>query len=50
MHYYLQKGIAPDTILGLSNRERSFYTASMMLGIEEKAEEYNAILGGNGGK
>ena len=40
MHYYLQKGLALDYLLNLSNQEKLFLKASMDLGFEEKADEW----------
>lgn len=46
MHYYLQKGIAPDTTLSLSPIEQVFWTASMKLAIEEQAEMMKKMMNG----
>lgn len=48
VHYYLQRGFAPDTILSLSQREKMFYMASMILQTEETAAQYKTLLGGKG--
>ena len=45
LHYYLQKGIMPGSILSLSSIEQEFYMASMLLAIEEHAEQINAMTG-----
>ena len=40
MHHYLQKGKDLDYLLNLSNQEKIFLEASMILSFEEKAEEW----------
>lgn len=37
LHYYLQKGIAPEEILNRSYTERLFYYASMSTALEEES-------------
>lgn len=48
VHYYLQKGFAPDAIINLPYYEKLFYTASARLHEEETAAQYKAIFGGEG--
>ena len=40
LHYYLQKGIMPDKILGLSPLEQSFFMASINLAREEDEKKW----------
>ena len=46
MHYYLQKGFAPEQILNLPFREKMFYKASMALAIDEEVQKAKAMSGG----
>ena len=36
MSYYLEKGIEPEKILNLTNREQDFYLASALFWAEER--------------
>jgi hypothetical protein len=47
LHHYLQRGILPEKIIGLSARAKEFYTASMLLYFEEEKEKWGAA-GGDG--
>jgi len=40
VHHYLQKGLSLDYLLNLSNQEKIFLEASMMLSFEEKSKEW----------
>ena len=43
--YYLQKGHSINSLLSLSNLEKTFYAEAMEYAIEMEAEKYNALFG-----
>ncbi len=43
LHHYLQKGIKPESILGLNLTERLFYQASMELYLKEEGEKLKLL-------
>lgn len=47
--YYLQKGHSLQGLLGLSFAEKMFYTQSMIVELEQKAEIMGALGGGGAG-
>ena len=47
--YYLQKGHSLQDLLGLSFAEKMFYTQSMIVELEQKAEIVGALGGGGAG-
>lgn len=44
IHYYLQKGHDIDKLLNLSENERLFYAASILVEKEEQAKQWEKLL------
>ena len=40
MSYYLERGVEPDKIINLTDREKTFYLASALFWAEQKSKQF----------